>query len=205
MPVPRTLLASLLIVAAGGGTLAAATDGFRAFTTEGARRIDVDEHPRELPSVSLQAASGDTLDLAGLRGRWLLVDFVYTRCMTYCLVQGAGFARLEERLAAPIADGQVLLLSISFDPSHDGPGELADYQRRSHHRGPGWIAARPTGAEGLDALLRVFGVTAIPDGHDGYVHNAAINVVDPGGRLVAILDWDDPAAAERYVRARLGP
>ena len=156
MRVLRTLLASLLIVAAGIATLAAVTHGFRAFTVEGARRIAVSEHPRALPAASLQTAGGDTIELASLHGRWLLVDFIYTRCLTYCSVQGNEFARLEKRLSGPIADGRVALLSISFDPSHD-------------------------------------------------VHNAAINVVDPAGRLVAILDWNDAAAAERYVRARLQP
>lgn len=205
MRVLRTLLASLLIVAAGIATLAAVTHGFRAFTVEGARRIAVSEHPRALPPASLQTASGDTIELASLHGRWLLVDFIYTRCLTYCSVQGNEFARLEKRLSGPIADGKVALLSISFDPSHDDPAQLADYQRRSRNRGPGWIAARPTKAGELDALMRSFGVIAIPDGLDGYVHNAAINVVDPAGRLVAILDWNDAAAAERYVRARLQP
>jgi protein SCO1/2 len=58
-------------------------------------------------------------------------------------------------------------------------------------------------AAGLAALRRVFGVTAVRDGMGGFVHNAAIAVVDPEGRLVAILDWDDPRAAARYVLARL--
>lgn len=204
MPVLRTLLASLLVVAAGIATIAAVTDGFRAFTAEGARRIDVTRHPRPLPPASLQTASGETIDLTSLQGRWLLVDFIYTRCLSYCSVQGNEFARLEERLAGPIAEGRVVLLSISFDPSHDGPRQLADYQRRSRRHGAGWIAARPTSAEELDALKQAFGVTAIPDGLDGYVHNAAINVVDPAGRLVAIMDWDDADAAQRYVLARLG-
>lgn len=204
MPLLRTLLASLLIVAAGIATLAALTDGFRAFTAEGARRIDVSEHSRALPAVSLQTASGETIALASLHGRWLLVDFIYTRCMSYCSVQGNEFARLEKQLAGPIAEGKVLLLSISFDPSYDGPEQLADYQRRSRNHGPGWIAARPASATELDALMRVFGVTAIPDGLGGYVHNAAINVVDPAGRLVAIMDWDQAAAVEPYLLARLG-
>lgn len=199
MSVPRTLLASLLILAAGIAVLAAATDGFRAFTTETARRIAVLEHPRALPSASLQTARGKTIDFVGLRGRWLLVDFVYTRCMAYCSVQGSEFARLQDRLAGPIAQGRVVLLSISFDPSHDGPAQLGAFQRRSGDRGAGWIAARPTSPAALEGLMRVFGVTAISDGRDGYVHNAAINVVDPRGRLVAITDWYSPAEAERYV------
>lgn len=199
MPVPRTLLASLLILAAGVAVLAAATDGFQAFTSETARRIDVREHPRVPPPVPLQTADGRTIDFASLRGRWVLVDFIYTRCMTYCSVQGTEFARLQDRLAVPIADGKVVLLSISFDPVHDGPEQLAAYQRRSGDRGAGWIAARPESETGLAALKQLFGVTAIPDGLGGYVHNSAIAVVDPRGRLVAITDWDAPADAAKYV------
>lgn len=68
MSVLRTLLASLLILAAGIATLAAATDGFRAFTSETARRIDVRERPREIPArIPLQTAQGATIDLAGDR------------------------------------------------------------------------------------------------------------------------------------------
>lgn len=199
MPVLRTLLASLVIAAAGVATLAAATDRFRAFTTETARRIDVREHPRVLPGVPLQTARGAHTDFAAMRGRWLLVDFIYTRCMTYCSVQGGEFARLQDRLAGPIARGEVGMLSISFDPAHDGPEQLAAYQRRSGDRGAGWVAARPVDAAGLATLMRAFGVTAVPDGLGGYVHNAAIAVVDPGGRLVAITDWDRPDEAVQFI------
>jgi len=195
----RTLLASLLIVAAGVATLAAATDGFRAFTSETALRISVREHPRALPPVALQTVGGKSIDFASLRGRWVLVDFIYTRCMTSCSVQGMEFAGLQTRLAGPISDRKVKLLSISFDPSHDGPRQLAAYQRRSGGSGAGWIAARPTSRGGLEALKRTFGVTVIPDGLGGYVHNAAINVVDPHGRLVAITDWNAPRQAARDV------
>lgn len=205
MSVLRTLLASLLILAAGVATLAAATDGFRAFTSETARRIDVREHPRLLPSVPLQAADGRHIDFANLRGRWLLVDFIYTRCTTYCSVQGSEFARLQAALAGPIAAGRVSLLSISFDPARDDPQALAAYQLRSGDHGAGWIVARPTSTADLDVLMRIFGVTAIPDGFGGYVHNAAIAVVDPDGRLVAILDWDATGAAARHVLQRLAP
>jgi len=195
----RTLLASLLILAAGIAVLAATTDGFRAFTSETARRIDVREHPRVLPPVPLQTAQGRIIDFPALRGRWLLVDFIYTRCMTFCSVQGTEFGQLQRRLARPIEAGRVVLVSVSFDPSRDGVAQLAAYQQRSGDRGTGWLAVRPTNPSDLDTLMRVFGVTAIRDGLGGYVHNAAIAVVDPHGRLVAITDWDAPREAEHYV------
>ncbi len=203
MAVLRTLLISLVLLAAGIGVLAGATDGFRAFTAESARRIAVREHPRVVPSLSLQTADGGRTSIGSLRGRWLLVDFIYTRCETYCSVQGGEFARLQRQLAGPIASGKVVLLSVSFDPAHDNPAALADYQRRGGDLGAGWIAARPLNPADLAALMRSFGVVAVPDGLGGFVHNAAIAVVDPGGRLVEILNWDDPLGAARYVTQRL--
>ncbi len=199
----RTLLVSLVLLAAGIGVLAGATDGFRAYTTETARRIDVREHPRAVPPLPLQTAAGKRTGFGQLRGRWLLVDFIYTRCMTYCSAQGGEFARLQRRLAGPIAAGKLALLSVSFDPAHDDPAALADYQRRHGDNGAGWIAARPVDQADLVALMHVFGVVAVADGLGGFVHNAAIGVVDPTGRLVAILDWDDPQGAALYVTQRL--
>ena len=204
MTIVRTLLASLAILAAGIAVLAYSTDGFRAYTTETARRIGVHEHPPTVPPFALQTAAGTHTSFEALRGRWLLIDFIYTRCMTYCSVQGGEFANLQRRLAGPIAAGKVTLLSVSFDP-RDEPAQLADYQQRFSDRGAGWIAARPVDRANRVALMHLFGVTAVPDGLGGFVHNAAINVVNPQGRLVAILDWDDPHAAARYVTRRLAP
>src|SRR5699024_5683960 len=124
MMVLRTLLASLLVLAAGFCTLAATTDGFRAFTAQAAHRIDVREHPRAVPPIPLQTARGQVINFASLHGRWLLVDFIYTRCRTYCSLQGSIFARLQQRLAQPISRDKVMLLSVSFDPAHDTPSRL---------------------------------------------------------------------------------
>ena len=205
MAVLRTLLVSLVLLAAGLGVLATATHGFRAYTSESVRRIGVSEHPRQIPPLPLQTADGGRTSFTELRGRWLLVDFIYTRCLTYCSIQGSEFARLQRQLSAPIAAGKVALLSVSFDPAHDDPAALAGYQRQHGDLGAGWLAARPLDQADLAKLMRVFGVVAVPDGMDGFVHNAAIAVVDPEGRLVAILDWNNFSAAARYVSQRLTP
>lgn len=195
----RTLLASSILLVAGGTVLAAATDRLQAFTTEAARRLAVHQHPPQVPAVTLETQSGARINLADLRGKWLLVDFIYTRCMSYCLVLGGEFAQLQNQLAAPLAQGNVQLLSISFDPAHDTPLQLANYLKRSRSHGAGWLATRPVDADGLRQLERVFGVTVIPDGLGGYVHNAAIVIVDPQGRLVEILDIGYPQLVAQTV------
>lgn len=183
--------------------LFAATDRFQAYTTQAARRIAVERHPVVIPPVALQAQSGARASFAALRGRWVLVDFIYTRCPSYCLASGSEFAQLQERFAAAIAERRLELLSISIDPVHDTPQALAAYLRRSRARGPGWLAARPLEADGAQELRRAFGITVIADGAGGYVHDAALNLVDPRGRLVAILDAGDVDGADRELHARL--
>jgi protein SCO1/2 len=205
MTVLRTGLASAALLLAGGGALAAATDGFRAFTTETARRVAVRRQPADLPAVALQSQSGARFTLADLRGKWLLVNFIYTRCSTVCTVLGGDFARLERQLAGPIAQDRVRLLSISFDPTHDPPVRLAAYLDRFGGRSPAWQAARPLSADGLQRLMAAFGVTVIPDRLGGFTHNAAIHLVDPEGRLADIFDLGDPARISEAVLRSLDP
>lgn len=193
MLVLRTLAVSLGLIVLGLVTLAIATDQFQAFTSETARRLEVRQHPRPLPPLTLESQTGERFDLAGLQGKWLVVDFVYTHCVSLCSVLGGKFAQLQDQLAAPLAQHRVQLLSISFDPERDTPAQLADYLERFRNRGSGWLAARPLDARGLNALKRVFGVTVVPDNAGGYVHNDAIAIVDPLGRLVNILDSETPA------------
>ncbi|MGH8400050.1 MAG: SCO family protein, partial [Gammaproteobacteria bacterium] len=172
---------------------------FQAFTSETARRIEVREHPRLVPPATLETQTGARINLADLRGRWLLVDFIYTRCMTYCSLLGGEFAQLQTQLAAPIKTGKVQLLSISFDPAHDKPPQLADYLTYHHDHGMGWLAARPVDSDGLTRLERIFGVTVISDGLGGFVHNAAIGIVNPQGQLVEIFPLGDSAPVGQAV------
>ncbi|MEP6473172.1 MAG: SCO family protein [Gemmatimonadota bacterium] len=201
----RTALLSVALLLGGGAALAVATDGFQAFSTETARRVAVRRHPVRVPPVLLESGSGAQFTLADLRGQWLLVDFIYTRCFTFCTVLGGDFARLERQLAEPIAQGKVQLLSISFDPTHDTPANLTDYITRFGGRPPGWLAARPVTADGLRRLTAAFGITVIPDGLGGYTHNAAIQVVDPEGRMVDIRDLGQPQQVGDDVLRRLAP
>ncbi len=203
-PVLRTALASAALLVAGGAALSAATDGFRAFTAETARRVEAREHPVEIPPVALETQSGERIRFADFRGRWLLVDFIYTRCPSYCLALGGEFAQLQGLLARPIEQGRVGLLSVSFDPAHDTPRQLAEYRERFFDHGKGWLAARPVTEEGLVRLERAFGVTVIPSPLGGYIHNAAIQIVDPQGRLVEILDMGDPQLVAQNLLRRIG-
>jgi len=194
----RTLLTLLLIGSLGGTLLYQATDGLRALTSEGARRVAVTDAARPVPDVTLQDQHGDRFSLAELEGRVLVINFIYTRCPTVCLALGDALQQLQRVLPAERLGGDVLLLSISFDPANDTPARLAAYAEW-FRAGEGWRVTRPLREADLEALLAQFGVVVIPDGRGGFEHNAALHLVDREGRLVAIRDLDDVDGVRRWL------
>jgi protein SCO1/2 len=187
----RTAIAAALVSVLGVMLAHAATDGFQAYTLESARRLAALRSPSPLPDLAVELVDGGPGRLSHVPAQVLLVDFIYTRCPTYCAALGSVYARLGERLAPEIGSGEVKLVSISFDLEHDGPGELRAYRTRYSRDAAGWEVGRPADPRELGRWLDAFGVVVIPDEFGGYAHNAAVHIVGPGRRLVAIRDLDD--------------
>ena len=190
----RALLAALAAVAGGLAVLGAVTDKFRVVTTEGAWRLAVAERTRPLPDVTLVDQSGRAFRLSALRGTPVLVEFFYTTCPTICGLLASQFQTLADHLERP-SGREISLLSVSFDPARDTAAELADYAVRVGADGQIWRIARVAEPDELPALLGGFGVVALPDGAAGFVHNAAIYLVDADGRLAHVYDPDQGAEA----------
>ena len=200
MSVKRTAIAAVLACVAGLGAAHTATDGFEAFTLESARRLSALRASARVPDLALELADGGRARIGEMPARVLLVDFIYTRCASACTALGSVYARLQERLAAEIAAGEVRLVSVSFDPKHDGPGELRAYRSRHSSDPAGWELGRTVDANELRDALEAFGVVVIPDRLGGYVHNAAVHVVGPERTLLAIFDPEDMDGIVRRAR-----
>lgn len=186
----RPLAASLAVAVAGATVLWQATDGLSALTTEAARRVAALREARSVPAVMIETMTGGRETLPPGDGRAAVVEFIYTSCPDICQAAGDELARLRDRIADEPLVGRVRLVSLSFDPARDTPERMAEYGRWHDADGTLWTVARP-GAGALPALLGAYGVTVIPDRMGGFVHNTALHVVSPEGRLVAILDMDD--------------
>ena len=85
---------------------------------------------------------------------------------------------------------------------HDSLEALRDYAEVHGADGHLWITARPENEQALRALLTTFGVTVIPDGAGGFVHNVALHLVDQRGRLVAIFDIGEEAQVLAAIRGQ---
>ena len=200
----RTLLAATCTALTGIWACHEATYGLQAFTLESARRLQALRSPAPVPLTPLELADGRRIGVDAIAAPVLLVDFIYTRCESYCSALGGVFAQLQERLVAEIAAGEVRLVSISFDPRHDTPAALSAYRERHRGEPRSWLLGRPAQPAQLERWLDGFGVVVIGDGLGGYVHNAAVHVVNADRKLVGI---HDPAAIDAvvaYARALAG-
>jgi protein SCO1 len=105
-------------------------------------------HYGALPDFSLQNQHAQTVNARQLRGRVLLVDFIFTSCPDVCPLMTEQLSALRKQLPehAPIQ-----LLSFSVDPEHDTPARLAQFAaQHGALRDDWWFLTGP-----LDELKRV--------------------------------------------------
>jgi len=196
----KTVLAVILVLMAGVLAIGRVSDGFRVVTTEDARRLSVEEHSRPLPATLVHYESGPAVPLAqSLRddGRVTIAVFFYTRCNSVCSVVGSEFQQMQQTLHARGLEHKVRLLSISFD-DRDGQPELAAYAQHMRARPADWRFVQVPDANERATLLQAFGITVVPAPLGEFQHNAAFHLLTPDGRLVRIVDYDQPETALDY-------
>lgn len=176
---------------AGIGALTWATQGWRVWTAESARRAAVLENPRPLPNATLHDSRNRTFHFNETE-KLTLVDLIFTQCPTVCLAMGAQFRRIQDELIKADMADDVNLISITFDPEHDKQLQLASYLSRFGAIDPYWRAARFDSDDDLTQLLHDLGVIVIPEPTLGYVHNVAFYLIEHG-RVIAIFDIEEEA------------
>ncbi|WP_298920985.1 SCO family protein [uncultured Roseobacter sp.] len=189
----RSALYTLSAAVLGCAALWQATDGLRAITAEGARRVAIAHSPEPVPAITLETMSGDKRQLT--QGTPTLIEFIYTTCPTICQASGGDFAELRDHLQASGLD--VPMISVSFDPERDDLDALRNYADLHSATGQPWTIARPQIAD-LPELLDTFRVTVIPDNWGGYEHNIAVLLINSDGKFTGVFDtraFDDIAQA----------
>jgi protein SCO1/2 len=139
-----------------------------------------------LPNVTLTDQYGKPVSLASLKGKPVLVDFVYTSCATACLVMTSQMVRIADRLGPEIGS-KVTLVSITTDPEHDRPAQLLYYARHENADRSGWLFLTGTPKQ-IDAELANFHVTRqrYTDGSIGHVTDFFL--LGPNGHERLIFD-----------------
>jgi protein SCO1/2 len=143
---------------------------------------------RALPDFSLTDQKGRTFGAADLRGRWSLLFFGYTNCPDFCPTTLTTLAAMQKSLVAAKAAVLPQVVFVSVDAKRDTPEQLAKYVPYFDPNFIGLTAADQPSIEGFAKKLGV-GVIIQPtvDGNYTVDHSGAIFVLDPGGRIAAIL------------------
>jgi protein SCO1/2 len=136
----------------------------------------------QAPDFTLVDHDGKPFSLSSLRGKVVLLDFIYTRCPGPCPILTASHARLQ-RLLTPEQAERTRLVSISLDPEFDSPERLRRYALQRGIALDRWsfLTGEP---EKVAEVVRAYHVGTLrkPDG--SIDHLVVSFLVDPEGRIV---------------------
>jgi len=176
MLVGRWGLAALLVCMAGSSA--------RHHTAPSESRLAVIRTPADFV---LTTQDGKPFRLSSLRGKVVLVSFVFTTCSGTCPATTHRMVLAADALAQAGLLDKVHLLSITLDPERDKPAKLREYMRLFDIDGKHWTFL--TGSqEQIGRVLSDWGMWVRPAANGQLDHPSRIFLLDGQGRLREIYD-----------------
>lgn len=124
---------------------------------------------------------GRPLEFRKLRGKPLVINFIYTSCPDVCTLLTASLKILRERLK-PGEAGSVRFLSITMDPEVDTPEVLKAHSRRRQADAANWRWLTGKAAE-LAPVWQEFGVSVKRLDRGLIEHSTLTVVADAEGNM----------------------
>jgi protein SCO1/2 len=150
------------------------------------------------PPFRLTDQDGRSVALEDLRGKAIMLDFIFTHCTGPCPVL-TGLQVDVQRALTPQQRAKTRFVSISLDPERDTPELLRAYamQRGADLESWSFLTGKP---EEVEAVLKSYGVGVIRRAGEEPAHLVATFVIDGQGRIAhRIVGLEQPAEE----RARL--
>ncbi len=141
----------------------------------------------EVPDFAMTDQDGQTRHLADLRGKVVVLTFVYTRCPLpdYCPAMDRRFSELSQSLSRSAARAEkVRLVSLSFDPENDTPEVLKKHAEIRGAQPPLWTYAVASHEE-LAKIAPALGLIYGP-GKNEIIHNLCTAIIGPDGKLARL-------------------
>jgi protein SCO1/2 len=157
------------------------------------------------PEVVLVDAQGRLFRLSDLRGKAVVVSFIYTTCNGTCPATTRELVRARKALeGAGLWGTRAEFVSISLDPERDTTEVLARYARQQGADASAWhFLTGP--APRVDKVLAAWDMWARRDASGVLDHPSRVFLIDPKGRQREIynLDFLTPRAILEDVKAVL--
>ncbi|MBI2531490.1 MAG: SCO family protein [Deltaproteobacteria bacterium] len=128
------------------------------------------------PDFTLIDQDGKRFLSTSLRGKIVVLDFIYTTCTDVCPLFTANFVRLQRRLATDHRS-EVFLVSITTDPEIDSPKVLKAYAQRYGADFSNWAFLTGTEAQ-LKEVWKAFGIRVIRKGRGLVQHDSVTTLID---------------------------
>jgi protein SCO1/2 len=186
---PRLLLIGLALACVAGIVGVAAAIYWRPLGAPAELVAGTSLRPRRpVPDFSLIDENGKTFGSANLKGTWSMMFFGYTNCPDFCPTTLTLLAAMNKRLRADVPSLRPRVIFMSVDAKRDTPAQLAKYVPYFDPEFIGLTAPDQTTAEAVAAKLGA-SVVITPTKDGGYTvdHSGEIFVIDPAGKLAAIL------------------
>lgn len=119
------------------------------------------------------------ITMSDLRGRPLVVSFIYTGCFQVCPTTTLFLKKAVQATRDALGAGSFTVLSIGFNQPFDTPEALADFARKQGINLANWRFVAPRAAD-VPALLAEFGLTVKPT-TAGFDHIIQASIVDADG------------------------
>jgi protein SCO1/2 len=156
-----------------------------------------------VPDFALLNQSGKKTDFQRLRGKVVVMTFIYTRCplSDFCPRMSKNFAEIDKALESDASlHAKTHLLSVSFDPTYDTPKVLKSYGaaytgRYAKETFDHWEFAAPSLKE-LPAMEQWFDVGVTPGDSGSLMHSLSTVVIGKDGKVVAFWPTNDWAVQD---------
>jgi len=148
-----------------------------------------------VPDFTLVDQRKRPVSLSRLRGKVVVANFIYTTCAlpNFCLRLANNFGVLQKRFATELGK-DLVLLTLTFDPTHDTPEVMATYARQWNANADTWRFL--TGAPGdVERACALFGVHAFSN--EGLMdHSLHTVIIGRDGTLVANIEGNQFTATQ---------
>ena len=160
-----------------------------------------------IPDFEMTDQDGKAFRFASLKGKAVLLTFIYTRCPIgdYCPKMSRNFQAIRNMMQneAAVRDHSDFV-SASFDPVFDTPSVLRAYGKNyvgsddfSH-----WQFVRPKDDKALKAMEQFFNVGATPESNGSLTHSLSTVLIDRDGHIAEWFPGNEWDPADVYAKMK---
>jgi protein SCO1/2 len=159
---------------------------------------------REAPDFTLTTQDGEKLRLKDLRGKVVLVSFIFTTCSGSCPATTHRMGQVAQQLRDKglLKGDRVRLVSISLDPTRDTPEALRKYMK-AYDADPAYWCFLTGDREEVEKVHAAWGMWAKPAANGQLDHPSRVYLLDARGRIREVYNLDYLKAAWALEDVRL--